>query len=69
MLGGGPDNTKWSSRSGFSKLTFKDQDNIEIEDGIEVLQYPLFYQELREDAKKRVSEEGRKEYLEWLDFF
>ncbi|MGN6671270.1 MAG: Rpn family recombination-promoting nuclease/putative transposase [Candidatus Nucleicultricaceae bacterium] len=69
LLGGAYSKKPWPKRTGFSRLTFKDQDNVEIEDGIEVLQYPLYHAELKEEAKKRVSEEGKKEYLEWLDLF
>lgn len=69
LLGGGPDDQEWPKRTGFSKLTVKDQNNKEIEDGIEILQYPLFYDDLKKEVDKRVTEEGKQEYLDWLDFF
>lgn len=71
LLGGGSHNTAWPEKTGFTKLTFKDQDNTEIEEGIEILQYPLFYEQIREQTEvaKRFSEEAKKEYLEWIEFF
>lgn len=36
ILGGGPDDTKWPTRTGFSRITFKNQNKVEIEEGIEV---------------------------------
>lgn len=71
LLGGGADNTRWSEITGFRQLTFKDQHNTEIEEGIEILQYPLFHDQIREESevRKRYSEEVKTEYIEWIDFF
>lgn len=68
LLGGGPKNLAWPRKgAGFTRYAFKDQNNIEIEEGIEILQYPLFHAE----TKRIADEKGQKKkaYLEWLDFF
>lgn len=67
ILGGGPKSETWPDKAaGFTHYTFKDQNNREIEGGIEVLQYPLFHEETKRVADGRGQKKGA--YLEWLDF-
>ena len=69
ILGGGPDRVQWDKKPSFQRYTFKNNANEEIEDGIEILQYPLYQETLREiaDAHHKRSE-NKTAFLEWLEF-
>lgn len=70
ILGGGLRNEKWNMKSSFRKYTFKDQDGHDIENGIEVLQYPLYHQSTRDEGLKLLkAEELKQSFMEWMDFF
>lgn len=69
ILGGGEEQYTWKTHTRFRKLTFKDQYNIPIEDGIEIFQYPLYHESLRQEADKRRTEKERTAFLDWVTFF
>ncbi|MBX9697094.1 MAG: Rpn family recombination-promoting nuclease/putative transposase [Alphaproteobacteria bacterium] len=69
ILGGGVKKCAWKTRTRFRKITFKDQFNDTIKDGIEIFQYPLYHESLQEEAGKRKTVKDRTAFLEWIEFF
>jgi len=69
ILGGGPLRKQWNTHTGFRRLTFKDQTNQEIENGIVVLQYPLYHEKTKKHSENLPTEEAKTAFKEWLDFF
>lgn len=69
LLGGGPHQEAWRKPVQFRRWSVRDQDGHEMQDGIEILQYPLYHEATRSEVINRETLEAKTAYLEWLDFW
>lgn len=70
ILGGANDKEGWKEDREFKHYSMKDQNNMILEKGIEILQYPLHREETLRKALERIAAgPARIEFSEWWDFF
>lgn len=68
ILSGGPQSTKWEEKTRVTRYTFKDPEGNELEDGIEIFQYPLYHPNLRQIPPELEEKSQKNAYLDWINF-
>jgi predicted transposase/invertase (TIGR01784 family) len=69
LLGGGRKNLKWAHPQSFRHLAFRDEECCVVSNGIEIFQYPLYHENIRDQMNVRQTTAAQWEFLEWIDFF